>query len=326
MASGRKKVIFIESDYFHISCTPDHKIFTFNRGWVKAENICVTDSISPNTIMNRAAIMLLSGTEGSGGFKKQVDTTLQEEQELLSTMESIYCIDVCGPRDMALYLMGMLFTMSMAIGGIIAYLTLSARIGLSTYLSTSVKGYGINGTGKILLGILKKLKSQLRCGTLRKKVSNGTESMPRRQLFLHTQVEHLPARHALKSSATDATGKLNTVQIAVVHEVKKQQNGAWKLTKALSILVRAAVRRFATSHLGVNAKVRDAGVHTDVYCPTLNEVNVFYANGVLVANCADSIALACYRSTGVSNSQVATALKQIKGSTKQFPSSSRRFK
>ena len=41
---------------------------------------------------------------------------------------------------------------------------------------------------------------------------------------------------------------------------------------------------------------------------------------------ADSLALACYRSTGVSNDQVNTALKQIKSSVKQFPSSSRRFK
>lgn len=41
---------------------------------------------------------------------------------------------------------------------------------------------------------------------------------------------------------------------------------------------------------------------------------------------ADSLALACYRSTGVSNDQVDKALKQIKGSVKQFPSSSRRFK
>lgn len=40
----------------------------------------------------------------------------------------------------------------------------------------------------------------------------------------------------------------------------------------------------------------------------------------------DALALACYRSNGVSNDQVATALKQIKGSTKQFPSSSRRFR
>lgn len=41
---------------------------------------------------------------------------------------------------------------------------------------------------------------------------------------------------------------------------------------------------------------------------------------------SDATALCAYRSTGVSNSQVTTALKQINNSVKQFPSSSRRFK
>ena len=41
---------------------------------------------------------------------------------------------------------------------------------------------------------------------------------------------------------------------------------------------------------------------------------------------ADSLALAAYRASGVSNEQIGNALKQIKDSTKQFPSSSRRFK
>ena len=141
-----------------------------------------------------------------------------------------------------------------------------------------------------------------------------------------TLVEHPYAKGTGKSSVTGVTEKQGTAQVAVGHEKTQQLHGAGKHTKVWSILARAAVRQFATVHLGVSARVRDAEVHTDVFCPTLSDVNAFYANGVLVANCADSLALACYRSTGVSNDQVSTALKQIKGSVKQFPSSSRRFK
>ena len=291
----------------YIDCTPDHKFYTFNRGWVEGVKLCATDVLSSETSwLSRAATRLLSCLGENSGFKGQVDASLQEERELLASVVKLCSTVVSGFTSMAQSRKAQSFTTLTAIGETIAQRTLRSRTGRSTEGITCSK----RCRTLIMLSAIKRACSWLRnppsCGIPPRKELRGILStlLPWVSGSQNHVKQNATVVEGCTPSAVPNSGISVAPSAAKIEEkprVPSTPGSTGKSSRVLWAAARCVVRRCSISLLARNARLRPANcsgplqlTETDVFCPTLGSVNAFYAEGVLTQNCADAMVLSLW--------------------------------
>lgn len=300
MHQGLSNTIQIASDINYIECTPDHKIFTFNRGWVSAENICAKDAIQRETNwLSKILLIVLTSHEGHSGFKAQVDTLLAEEESLINSLVSLFYTAVSMPRHLVRYLKDTISTTRTAIGEITASVTSNVLRHVSTRVNTCVNCLMIQSTEKTIGDSSKITEIRQKSGTVAQKVWNGIVSTLRSGLWNSLLLRTEYVNNALNHSRTEN----QQVSCTVPENVVKKPEGKNTQTlhresivqnsSVLRILVRIVIRKLAIHLLAEHAIVRSvkSPENVKVYCPTLKDTNALYVGGFLVANCADSLGI-----------------------------------
>ncbi len=268
-----------------------HRIYTWDSGWLRIDSLRKSSKIDVYGISWLIWIFheLLFTRAKNTGFKVAVDT-INPAQRL--TRRDFYIVGF-GWTRMVKYLRGSIYTIRMAIGRIIDYLTL----GLSK--TTITQGFIYWKDGMILpkppsldLG-KKKLSGKPLIGISLMKAINGTAStlsgysrkgsksqkcvMCVKKSLEHTGATHF---HALINAGKRNSGSKTRllIQFAIF---------------AIKSLFTTNIKNLLFAPHLVRSRTIEKNV--SVYNLTLETDNVYYANGVLVENCADAAIIAYYR-------------------------------
>jgi len=275
------------SDGKQLSGKGKHKIFTWDSGWVRLDALALTNVIETACKKRRLKWWLLNllFTRESGlGFKQQADTI-----SLVGKInQKDFYTGVYGLSTMVQYLRDCIYTIKMGIGAITRYQTLSLSsqgVTCESIWQTDLKTLSLE---KQHLNILRRLRLKLLNGTRAQRDWLG--------------IRYMESKHGLVE---------NPLIKSVLFVVKKLKHG---LRQGKDFALKHALKRFpikdirlllANAHcvlknlsiISIGHKnVVPAFVQTDIvksvktYNLTLDKENVYYANGVLVANCADALA------------------------------------
>lgn len=265
-----------------------HEIFTWNSGWVRLDSLTPEHQLEPGTWARRLAWTLqrkFSTGEIGLGFKARVGTIRPTER----ICRSDFFTGSFGLKQTALSLTGITSTIRTMIGPITGLKISNACLAANTFEATCSNEWQNLFTGPERSRLWTLPGRKLQNGTEAKKGKNGIANMEKKvgcaDLQLRSSVRF--ARRFMKLISRLAQG------FAPNHASKK------KLFKGQRLRLRNALyvaRNFISTNIGLKPVV-PVSVQTDyvgrslVYNLTLDRDNVYYANGILVANCADALAL-----------------------------------
>lgn len=237
---------------------PSHRVFTWNRGWVRLDSLCTNDVVNTKSRRFTWKIMNLLFTKmKSLEFKRVVDTIAQTGE--IMDWKDFY-IGEYGPNIMGRFLTIIASIIEIVISVIITFPILRCLILGNTQVCTCKKGLNVLNTEKKITNNSRESE---------KKLTNGTEAKKEEN-----------------------------------HIVSPQEKG-WKKSKKNNWSVKNVVRNLKHIVVGLNFVQPNVGVNTTVvhinvqhlrksevlYDLTLRNHNVYYANGILVENCADGCVL-----------------------------------
>jgi hypothetical protein len=266
---------------------PDHKIFTLNRGFIRLDSLIDSDHTEKNSIWRLLLWRTLSlcFTRGQSiGFKQQGITISQGN----TWMERGRSIGGSGLKNMELSLMGSLFTMLMEIGKIITWKILKRLRLVNIIVITCSKG-------SKTLSLLKETRLSyllrrkvLRLGIAVQKAWHGIVRMVRQhgtnelQHPVYAQCAVRNMNHSSHQEVDFVPTSANKKEL--IKNTKHYQQyacGAEKTFSRTSMPLQSIVQKSVA--IGID-KVK-------LYNIEVEHDNVYYANGMLVENCADSISL-----------------------------------
>ena len=274
------------SDGSELKGKPKHEIFTWNRGWVQLCDLCSTDEVEAGSRLNNIKWKILRKLftrANHSSFRVQAATINQAEK----TCRNDFFIVGFGPSILALFPKGFISTIEMAIG----------RITPSQIWSVS--------------------RRRIICARIRS-AEWLTRSLGLRQLMPWTRIEIRP-QNGIEAqredlgipSTANGHGKKEKARSVVVSGVGKSfQLSPGAPTSAPSradkkeiskniaskLFARFVGLRSCVTSIG-NKSVAPISVRTEdvpatkVFNLTLETENVYYANGILVSNCADALCL-----------------------------------
>lgn len=261
--------------------TPKHKVFTWNSGWKCLDALTLTDEIELDSHASRCMWLLrkLFTKADRFNFKVLVDTIVQGGQ----TPANAFCIDMCGLKTMAQYLRGFTSIIRTATGRITTSRTLRLSTGKNIAAATCYPTCLTQNTESEHSPRSIRLSEQQPSGTDQQRVSSG---------IALTALGLGRAGKPLSLNASSAVKALMRIlekgkSSALNHASRRLDisNTKRQLESALS-----AVRNFCVTSI-VKQKAVVTSVQTlgspdsEVFNLTVDEHNVYYANGLLVANC-----------------------------------------
>jgi phage terminase large subunit len=276
---------------YSLTGKPNHTVFTFNKGWTRLDCLKDTDVLELDTLISRGkwwVLNLLYMKDKNIEFKAQVDIISQTGR----IKKRDFYTGLSGFNIMGRYLKDIMSTIKTMIGGI-TRLRILSLLKLVNIGRTISKKDGVL-TGKQCCLYLKRLAKKLLFGTVVRKGLNGIQSMVR-ELGRIENLRSLPvfgAKKNLKDSLIE--------QSFVVNHAK--QNNTIKITKS-NTRVSSAGRsqpNTNTQKEPIAQEVVQTKTET-VYNLTLESHNIYYANKILVSNCADALALTFATPDQVSN-------------------------
>ena len=244
--------------------TPNHKLFVNNQ-FKKASNLNINDRINTDSLGSLILWRLknlLNTKIKNIGFRQRHDTTMQMSM-MEQVKEGVKRKDYIDKYMKTLLVKesqkDMWYTILMGITLIIILKTWLWLKDVSTKVIMLLNYIKINYIDKIIKKFLILLGIKLKNGMPQKKVFNGTET---------TTINHLK--------------KLNYIikPVCTVDKNIKLQEKQNHFT-----VVKSVVGCIETIHLDKPIKV---------YNITVSKDNVYYANSILVSNCADALAIGCY--------------------------------
>lgn len=273
--------------------TPTHKIYS-KAGVYTLDSLPINVKIESDSIINLLKwriLRLLNIKARNIGFKQLVDIILEIYPKRTGKGLKDYftgkfgrtIIDKRYPKDTS-------FTILMEIGQIIRLKTWLWLKGMFTCVTTCWKGSRIQSIKSGAKNILKRCKSLLRSGMLQKKEESGTGKMER---------QYGKRKRSIKRSVLGVIVSMkhifrldqNFVQTVVCK--RRKEEGQLKNQHANIVKKNLNTTNIATRNI-VQPSVQPEkdGQKQRVYNITLEHDNVYYANGVLVFNCYDSLAMA----------------------------------
>ena len=271
-----------------------HKIFSWTGGQVRLDALSFMNGIASIEGLWKWRLLRLLRIEGrSSEFKVLVDTISHTTTEM---GWSDFCTGVCGLTIMEIYRKGITYITKMMIGLTTIYpiwsQSLAQNMGGNTWRSV----WPILCTESSLRVTGKKLFSKPPNGTLLLKGLNGTGRTPLNTGKLPRQKRDSAAsvmqisRHTwlMPGFVRHGAPRKRHVQINVISQIKEVAHSVEKNLWRIGIWLRSIVLTSAVVAVEVKkTKVRP----TKVYNLTLERHNAYYANGILVFNCADALAL-----------------------------------
>lgn len=270
--------------------TKDHKVFTWNRGWAELQTLKLCDTVE-NIHSKRFswAIMNALYTKAKcSQFSTQVDTIVQDVMGKRNLTLADFYIEGYGKNIVGRFLMGMKYITSMATGGTMLSKILNALKRYPITESTCLSVLKIKNTEKKTGCNLLLLGEKQANGTNQKKEENGTKVM--HQGLLQTEsIKNMFAKYVEKLLC-------HVIAKSLKRAVKNalQRTPTKKPLSNTHQFVRYAVQSSSTQRSdqgrseGVQKNVPTQCKSVKVYNITLDEHNVYYANGILVKNCADA--------------------------------------
>lgn len=282
ITGANREVVEISTDYNTLRCTPEHRVYTINRGFIEAETLNVGDLL----LCQRSKEFSRKDT---GGIAIQIPqgeaTGFISSAQLRAALFG--CIDTFGKRFMERFRAVFTSITKTAIRPTTGLRTLNVCPHPVTVGSTHFRGRGMNRRFDFWM----KSGTQQKSGTPPQREESGTDNM---QLLAS-----LGTLIWKKSSVLNAVGDLsqkqsmtNSVQmpvsphgeeIAVSTTLNMFASGAEKLSRAIN----TQNNDFAPSF--VRRVTRARSREKRVYDITVDELPEFFANGVLVHNCIDGI-------------------------------------
>lgn len=265
-----------------------HEVFTWDSGWVRLDRLSMVNEIESDCNLRRvlwSILKLLSTEERHLGFKATVSIISQAG----SLRRNDFFTGVCGLTTTVKYLKACIFTIRMVIGEITESRILSALLGQIIPVATCLSGCKTQNSENV---------QSMRYLWLRSKRSSGIRVRREEHGMLTTASKHGLADWQRMSIAR-CVERHSEVSSQVGQDFVPAR--ALKKTRTLGIrhllgTVFCAVKHFCLTSIGLNPIV-PVSVQTEtvkssvVYNLTLDADNAYYANGILVANCADALAL-----------------------------------
>lgn len=265
-----------------------HKIFTWDKGWVRLDALCLTNHLeSAINLRIWNFLNLLFSTNASIGFKNQADiipmgTSLR--------MRDFY-IELSGRSTMGIFQMVLKSIIKMAIGQITESRTWSFLRGFLTTPCTCVKDLRILSSIKGIWNISKGLLQRLLNGIGLQRVKRGTKCTEKIHGKIGRKTSNAPALNVEANLMHGCRTQQFAQRDAGIKEPAKKirfKELVWFVVKNLRFSNTSQLKLVhAPVELSLAGKV-------DVYNLTLLNHNVYYANGVLVQNCADSFCILCH--------------------------------
>lgn len=286
-----RSVVKVETTYGSVTCTPNHEIYTENRGYIRADALRYNDEVciylgeslcrKKSNIKERFTGVTLRAIDGLTGFITR--------GQLLA--ERFGCIARYGLMRMGQFLMGGTFITRMETHSIT-----QSKI-LSAYPLRSI----LLGMSGLMPGGLASKRISTRSGILQKRGIEVQKELQSTEKLADCLTRNLSllrsnAIHAGLGFYLEKLGILiGFAQARVNRHTGDCQGSITKLANANS----AEKTSFATSIesnrlvAGRVLTVTEQGVADSVYDLTIDGCHEFFANGVLVHNCIDSLRYAC---------------------------------
>jgi len=275
-----------------------HKVFTWDNGWVYLNALLMYNKIETDNIIRRTIWKFyekLFIMAKPFGFKHQVDIINQETK----INRKDFYIEEYGLKKMVRYPAAAVFTILIMIGQITKLTTLNLLKFPNTLKTILKKIYRIRNLEIRYLKGWKKQEKRQSCGINQKKVLSGIENMGKKTGLIERKQE--------LSVVKNVVGLLKHIFLKqknfVIRAGKKRQlktntqkDNVWCVKTYLKLL---NIIRKNVVPVHVRQKIV---TETKVYNLTLDKDNVYYANGILVENCADACII-CYYNTTIFNAE-----------------------
>ena len=265
-----------------------HKIFTWDKGWVCLDSLSLNNTIESVSIIGGLKWKMLNlfcTREKSFGFKRQVDIS-----SLAGKIQAKdFYTGEFGSNILVKFQKIIISIIKMVTGATTQYQTSNAYLAANIEENICLKDGRILIKQNLLIKDLPKLENLQKNGTHHQTVLRGT---------VKTQ-----NKHGTKENRVNAFVKYVEECLLVFFQQKQNfvQNLALRSITTKNIRQKESVFIALLNSLLTNIGVKNAALETaptsyevqevSVYNLTLDEENVYYANGILVANCADSFVL-----------------------------------
>ncbi len=265
-----------------------HEVFTWDAGWVRLDGLVKVNGLESDSLTRRAAWFLRRSFTRANptGFKALVGTISQDG----IMTRSAFFIGGFGSRVMDPFQMGCRSIIGMATG-----LTAHSRILNSFMAPTTGESTCSSGCATQPFEHAPWLGStapnELRShGTKAQRVSHGTSSTAR---YLGRGVK----QNQQSAAYVESSSRPTSPPVRAFAQRAASKRNPFSDTRRRLVSACSAVKRFVTTSIGLSrvvpVSVEAVTEHSGrrVYNLTLNADNAYYANGILVANCADALAL-----------------------------------
>jgi len=268
-------------------CTPDHEVYTENRGFVRADALSYNDDILNTEGLSCKALKQLSIKERFiGDTQIAIDKAIEIISKGQLLAELSFFTEGYGSTQMEKYRKDFTSITKMKTQLITIYQILNALAQENTLIDTNGLKIGENFNGGTLIQSGISLKS----GTLQKKESKNIERLA--QLRIRNLSQFISCAKTVITCLNQT--KLATLTNIVQINANQQQDENQVLTMKKGC-VSAEINLQQTNTQKQNIAqgrvlaVTDAGIARKVYDITVEHDHEFFANGVLVHNCIDAL-------------------------------------
>lgn len=259
-----------------------HKIFTWDSGWVRMDNLQYTNSIESDTDLYIWKFLNLFFTKDTRTtFKALVDIIRMEIGGRISLID--FYTELSGLRLLAKYLKDLKSTIKTEIGQIIDWIIWRFSPKESIARCICEKSFSTQNFEFETQSVLKKQFSKPLNGTAHQKEGLGIKKMGK----IHSKTELKTLKYVLNAERNSKRSQEKHVAVPATNlSLEKNTVKTWIAQYVVKVLTYLSFP--ARKHAPVSVEAFHHRSPKRVLNITLLDHNVYYANGVLVQNCADS--------------------------------------
>jgi hypothetical protein len=267
-----------------------HKIFTWDLGWVAMDALALYNRMESSIIWSRVlwvSYKKLFTKANRFSFSQQVDIISRGGKTL---ERKDFFIAAFGQNTTDRLKPGFISITEMVTGGIMIFQTWRKSLVESITNNICSNDFRTPNLLSPIVKVCTRLKSQLLNGTDHQKVSNGTDNMDANVGRVENQwMPYVPF-------AGQVTKLISPVVLGFVPQLALSVRDTRDIKQALATVF-SVVKNLRITNLRLKSvvpvRVETASVPSavKVYNLTLDTENVYYANGILVKNCADALSI-----------------------------------
>jgi hypothetical protein len=299
------------SDGSSLTGKGSHRVFTWTRGWIKLCELKLTDRVEGvKTLFLWHLLNALFTKAGNTGFKALADTFKTATTGIIRVRD--FYTESSGLSTMGLFLRVCVSIIRMTTGAITQSKILNSwRSGITGAITC--------WNGSKTLSLLQEIR--FRFQRLSKRLLHGMEPMPAESGTANTprnsgRTESLKPTSVMFAESNLSSSHLGTPNTAPIVASKNPQENEMSLFDCVWNVVKSLVC-LSTNQRNVapiSVLPYGDGKSERVYNLTLVDHNAYYANGILVQNCADAVSVGLFgaRQRGFVITKLSTMAPKIK--------------